>query len=267
MRLDLTVVAATDLGRKRPQNEDSYAVLIPEDESERERHGTLLVVADGMGGSLSGEVASRLAVETVVHAMEQSRGADMIADLRHAIESANRVVHEKSLSDPELNGMGTTCTVVVIRDDYAWVAHVGDSRAYLVRGERIRQLTQDHSLVARLIERKEITREQARRDPRRNIVTRSIGAANEVEADVFKADIRLRAGDAILVCSDGLHGQFRDLELAEIIANGETDTLCDQLIAEANDRGGPDNITVVVAQLRNPWDAETQTDVDEVREA
>jgi protein phosphatase len=248
-RLDLKIAASSDLGRRRPQNEDSHALWVPDDPAERERRGVLLVVADGMGGTAAGEVASRLTVETVVGVVSESSGDDVLADLRKGIEEANRLVHERSRLDPELDGMGTTCTAVVIRGDVAWFGHVGDSRAYLVRGAEIRQLTRDHSLVAHLVERRELTREQARRDPRRNVVTRSIGASQDVEVDVFQSDIRLQSGDRVVVCSDGLHGVLTDAELADIVATEDHANVCAQLIAEANDRGGPDNITVVVARL------------------
>jgi PPM family protein phosphatase len=248
-RFELNVKAASDLGLKRPRNEDSHAVWIPDEAEVRDQRGALIVVADGMGGSVSGEVASRLAVDTVVRVMSESPAEDLLADLRHAIEEANRVVHEKSLSEPELNGMGTTCTAVVIRGDVAWIGHVGDSRAYLIRGDQIRQLTHDHSLVARLVERRELTREQAKRDPRRNIVTRSIGTTEEVEVDTFKSDVKLRPGDLVLVCSDGLHGLLNDSELVDVVSSEEHTEACRQLIAEANDRGGHDNITVVLARV------------------
>ena len=251
-RLELAVAAASDLGLVRPHNEDSHAIWIPEEDAERDRRGALVVVADGMGGMLSGEVASRLAVETVVRVVRESPAENMLAILRAAIGEANRIVHEKSRSGPDFNGMGTTCTAVIIQGDTAWIGHVGDSRAYLIRGDQIRQLTNDHSLVAHLVERRELTREQARRDPRRNIVTWSIGPNREIEIDTFQADVRLRPGDRLLVCSDGLHGPLNDAELVDVVANEDHSTVCDQLIAEANDRGGPDNITVVIARIGEP---------------
>ena len=248
-RMDVAITAASDVGRKRPHNEDSHAVWMPDDSAERERRGVLLVVADGMGGMLAGDVASRLAVETVVKVISESPAQDLLADLKAAIEEANRVMHDRSRSHPDLSGMGTTCTAVILCNDRAWIGHVGDSRAYLIRGDVIRQLTKDHSLVAYLVERRELTQEQARRDPRRNVVTRSIGPQEEVEVDTLVSDTTLRPGDNILVCSDGLHGPITDADLADVVANEDHATVCDRLIAEANDRGGPDNITVVVAKL------------------
>src|SRR5262245_43618714 len=127
-RMNVAVSAATDLGLKRSQNEDCHGVWIPEDPAERERRGVLLAVADGMGGSRAGEVASRLAVETVLKAWREAPGGDVLADLHGAVEAANRVVHGESVAHPDMSGMGTTCTAVVVRDGSAYYAHVGDSR-------------------------------------------------------------------------------------------------------------------------------------------
>jgi len=207
-----------------------------------------------------------MAVETVIRVVSESSGDDLAGTLRRAIQEANRVVHDASLESEVRQGMGTTCTAVLIRGDVAWVGHVGDSRAYLVRGDQARQLTSDHTLVAQLVQRKEITRTQARRDPRRNIVTRSVGPQAEVDPEVFQADVRLQSGDAILVCSDGLHGYFNDSEFADIIATADPSAVVRELIAEANDRGGADNITAVVAYLGPSSDA-SEDDLPEVREA
>ncbi len=239
---------------------------VPIDPANGRRLGVLLVVADGMGGSRSGEVASQMAVDAVIRVVSQWDGEDVPGTLRLAIEEANRDVHQASLETTERNGMGTTCTAVLIRDETAWVAHVGDSRAYLVRAGHIRQLTSDHTLVAGLVANLQITRLQARRDPRRNILTRSIGPQPEVEPDVFQADTRLCAGDAILLCSDGLHGYFNDSELADVITESEPSDVVRALIAEANDRGGADNITVVIAYLTPPGKS-AEDELPDVREA
>lgn len=259
--LGLTITSASDVGRKRPHNEDCHAVWASDDPAEREKRGALVVVADGMGGMLAGDVASRLCVETVVKVIRESTGEDPLADLKRAIEEANRVVHERSQSNPDLGGMGTTCTAVIVRGDRAWIGHVGDSRVYLARGDVIRQLTKDHSLVAYLVERREMTHEQARKDPRRNVVTRSIGPGDEVEVDTFVSDTPLRPGDTVLVCSDGLHGPVTDADLADLVANESPATLADRLIAEANDRGGPDNITVVAVRVGTDGAAEKEPEV------
>lgn len=243
---NLVVHAATDVGLVRSENEDSHAIWTPDGNS---KNGALLVIADGMGGAVAGEIASRLTVETVVRGhCERApvRGAD---GLRRAIEDANREVLRRGCADQNLNGMGTTCTTAVIRDREIAIAHVGDSRAYLIRGDRIWQLTQDHSLVAQLVERREISAESARRDPRRNLMTRCVGVAENVEVDTLVLEPGMKPGDTLLLCSDGLHGQIPDAELAEIAAGEDLVEVCRQLVARANDNGGPDNITVVVARL------------------
>jgi len=250
--MTIAVKAATDLGLKRSQNEDSHGFWIPEDEARRARRGVLLVVADGMGGSRAGEVASRLAVETVLGVYRSAEDEDVPVVLRRAVEEANRVVHGESVARPDLHGMGTTCTAVVVRGHEAWLAHVGDSRAYLLRQGAIEQLTRDHSLVAQLVRENQLTREEARTDPRRNVVTRSVGVAPEVEVDVEAFPQALRPGDTLLLCSDGLHGLVNDEELAETGSGPDLERSCRELIALARERGGPDNITVLLARLEEP---------------
>jgi protein phosphatase len=198
--------------------------------------------------------------------IREATGEDLLADLKRAIEEANRVVFERSRSHPDLSGMGTTCTAVIVRGDRAWIGHVGDSRAYLIRGDVIRQLTKDHSLVAYLVERRELTQEQARKDPRRNVVTRSVGPSEEVEVDTLVSDTTLRPGDTVLVCSDGLHGPITDADLADVVASEDFLTVSDRLVAEANDRGGPDNITVIVVRMgaeENVGDADEAAPADQ----
>ncbi len=166
----VAVRAGTDLGLRRAQNEDHYAIWHPPGSQDGEA-GVLLVVADGMGGARAGEVASHLAVEALLQRWTREGGEDTTVRLQRSLEEANRAVHEHAAAHPELHGMGTTCTALYARDREAFVGHVGDSRAYLVRGGSIRQLTRDHSLVAQLVQIRQITPEQARTDPRRNVVT------------------------------------------------------------------------------------------------
>ena len=243
------VKAATDLGLKRAQNEDSHGEWIPATPEERRRRGTLLVVADGMGGSRAGEVASRLAVETVLRWYREAPGEDLLEDLHHAVEAANRVVHRESATRPELSGMGTTCTAVVLRGADAYLALVGDSRAYLIQDGLIRQLTRDHSLVAQLVREGQLTPDQAKVDPRRNVVTRSVGVGATVEIDAEHEPGLLHAGDTVLVCSDGLHGVVADEELRAAGSSADLGQGCLEAIRLANQRGGPDNITVLLARV------------------
>lgn len=250
--MTLEIRAATDLGMKRSQNEDSHGHWVSDDPAERERRGVLVVVADGMGGSRAGEVASRLAVQTVIQVYRDGQSGSPLDDLYHAVEAANHVVHTESVSHADMNGMGTTCTAVVVRGSDTFLAHVGDSRAYLVQGGRLRQLTQDHSLVAQLVRDGQLTPEQARSDPRRNVVTRSVGVSAHVEIDAQRFEALLQDGDTLLMCSDGLHGLVPDPELSDLALEERLEDGCKRAIVLANTRGGHDNITVVLArQLPN----------------
>ena len=249
----ITVVAraATDLGLRRENNEDSYGFWLPDEPEERERRGLLLTVADGMGGVKGGEVASRITVETLMHAYRDAPGADIAENLHGAVVAANAMVHRESLQHPELSGMGTTCTAAVVRGRDVVVAHVGDSRAYLVRSGSIRQLTHDHSLVGQLVRDHQLTAEQARTDPRRNVVTRSVGISTEVDVDTERISESLRNGDALILCTDGLHGLVADEELSVAVTDHELDQACDALIALAKRRGGHDNITLILARAES----------------
>jgi len=250
-RFHVRVGAASDPGLKRAQNEDSFGCWLPEDPEDGRRRGLLLAVADGMGGARGGQVASRLAIETIGSAWRQSDGANLAGELRAALAAANLRIHGESESRPELAGMGTTCTAAVLRDGELAVAHVGDSRAYLVRGGRIRQLTHDHSLVGQLVQERQITAAQARTDPRRNVVTRSVGVGPQVEIDVEGAGEKLAPGDTLILCTDGLHGLVSDEELRVGASEPDPDSGCRTLISLARERGGPDNITVVLARVES----------------
>lgn len=248
--MKLSVTSATDPGLKRSQNEDSVGCWLPDTAAQLERRGTLMVVADGMGGARAGEVASRLAVDTLVRAYRDGEGAPL-EDLVGALRSANHVIHDDSRIHPERGGMGTTCTAMVVRGNEVYVAHVGDSRAYRIRDGGIEQLTHDHSLVAQLVRDHQITPEQARTDPRRNVVTRSVGIGPEVEIDAERVPAPLREYDTLLLCTDGLHGVVADDELCRLASDARLDRACDALIALARQRGAPDNVTVILARLDN----------------
>ncbi len=213
---------------------------------------TLVIVCDGMGGSNAGEVASRMAVDTVAREFAAAAPTDPAQALAHAVEVANDEIWELSRTRPDLNGMGTTCTVLALKGDHVLVAHVGDSRAYLVRGHRALQLTTDHSLVAQLVARNQLTAEEARHDPRRNVVTRSVGVGPEIDVDLVDVDEPLRAGDTLVLCSDGLHGQVSDDEIAGFAMGESLEGACNDLIELANERGGPDNITVAMLRFQQP---------------
>ena len=238
----------TDVGRRRAGNEDSFASWEAEDAAPHAADH-LLVVCDGMGGSNAGEVASRMAADTVVREFKAAAPDDTASALSHAVQVANKEIWDHSRSHQDLNGMGTTCTAVALKGDQVMVAHVGDSRAYLVRAHRARQITSDHSLVAQLVARNQLSPEEARSDPRRNVVTRSVGVGPEVEVDVVPMGESLKNGYTLVVCSDGLHGQMSDDEIAGFAMETSLPEACSNLIELANARGGPDNITVAMMRL------------------
>jgi PPM family protein phosphatase len=242
----VVTAALTDIGRRRADNQDRWIVRTPVD---GEGGAVLLVVCDGMGGARAGEIASALAIETVVRAFREHAARPAAEALALAIEAANREVWTQGQERLELRGMGTTCTAAAIEGDALSLGHVGDSRAYLVRDGALRRLTRDHSLVGHLVATGQITEDDARHDPRRNVVTRSIGAAAAVEVDAWSAG-PVHPGDTVILCSDGLHGLVGDEDIARHAAGPDLEAACRELVALANDRGGPDNITVVLARVR-----------------
>ncbi len=245
--LVLDIATASDVGRRRTHNEDRVAVL-PGPEGGVWAGGVLMVVADGMGGANAGEVASEMAVDTLARRFFESSGSDPAESLRTAVEAANDQIWTESSANTDWSGMGTTCTALWVKEGAVWMAHVGDSRAYLVREGRAHLLTQDHSLVAQLVQRGQLTAEQARTDPRRNVVTRSVGAAATIDVDAGALDQPLQFDDVLVICSDGLHGQMGEDEMAWYASGESIQKACEELVALANDRGGPDNISVVLAR-------------------
>lgn len=226
------VAAATDIGHVRDQNEDRYLVA-----------GPVVAVADGMGGHLGGEVAAELAVQVLERLTAQGRGS-----LAERVREANRVVFERAMLDRAVAGMGTTFTAVELAGDRAHLAHVGDSRAYLFRGGALTRLTEDHTLVQRMVQEGELTPAEAERHPHRNILTRVVGVEPEVQVD--EGDIELRPGDRLLLCSDGLTGMLPDDRIATILREEpDPQAAVARLVAEANAAGGVDNVTVVLVDL------------------
>ncbi len=232
--------ARTDVGRRRRANEDSYAIAA---------ELGYFVVADGMGGHKAGQLASRLAAESAVAALEALEGsaATLTEKLRCTIAAANREIYVAAQSKAEFSGMGTTVVSLLAAEGRVALAHVGDSRAYLIRAGRIRQLTDDHSVVGELVRRREITELAAREHPHRHVLTRAVGVRREVAPDL--AELTSAPGDLFVLCSDGLTGLVRDEEIAEAAnAEPDLDAICAQLIDLANERGGDDNITVVLVR-------------------
>lgn len=225
--------ARTHVGMRREVNQDAY------DGRQLDR-ATLLVVCDGMGGHAAGEVASQLGVETIIASF--SGDAPPEEALRHAFVAANERIYREGRGS-----MGTTGVAALFLQNSLYVANVGDSRAYLVREGQISQISHDHSFVSDQVAAGLMTPEQARASAIRNIITRALGHTNEVEVDLFR--LELRAGDTVLLSSDGMHGQITDDEIAEVAAMLPPDDAAQRLVDLANERGGPDNITVVIAQV------------------
>jgi protein phosphatase len=225
---------ASDLGRQRQGNEDNFFVRAP-----------LFVVADGMGGAQAGEVASEMAVRSFEPGLGD--GAPAVSLVR-VIEEANRRIHDRSRADEQRAGMGTTVTAAYVDEHDVVIAHVGDSRAYLLRGDDLIRLTKDHSLVGELVARGKLTEEQAEAHPQRSVITRALGPepSVQVDLDVFPA----RAGDLFLLCSDGLTSMVQEPKLKPIIQSSDSlEQVGRALIAAANEAGGRDNITVILFRL------------------
>jgi PPM family protein phosphatase len=232
----VAVGAKSDVGRVREGNEDSYLV----DES-------LFVVADGMGGHLAGDVASSTAVE-VIASSSKSADAGNPDSLAVLLRDANKAIYEKAKADDRLRGMGTTCTLLMIQDTKGHVAHVGDSRAYLLRDGELSQLTEDHSLVGRMVKEGRLSAEEAESHPQRSIITRALGVDSDVEVDLLSLD--LREQDRILLCSDGLTSMVENERIREILERtSDPQRAANDLVALANDAGGEDNITVVLVDV------------------
>ncbi len=239
----------SNVGMKRGQNEDNYLV--------NESLG-LYVVADGMGGHVGGEFASKMAVTTVEEVLaqlSQSQGkppAEISKDVSHgeklkfAIREASRRIFDQALYDESLRGMGTTIVAMILHKTKAYVAHVGDSRGYLIREGKIEQITQDHSLVGEQIRAGILSPDDVKAHRYKNIITRSVGYQEFVESDLCVKE--LQVGDKLLLCSDGLSNMVTDSEMLELATRHSLQETCENLVALANERGGDDNITVVIAQ-------------------
>jgi serine/threonine protein phosphatase PrpC len=237
----LRTASLTDVGRARSENQDSCG------EFRGPSGARLMAVADGMGGHRGGATASRITIEALGGVFQRTPDVGE-ATLREAFETANARVHQTAQGRPDLHGMGTTCVALIFAaNGAAWVAHVGDSRAYRLRDGFMAPLTADHSTVAELVRLGQITLEEAAVHPRRNEILRSIGAEASVQVDVAPVDVR--PGDQYLLCSDGLSGLVSDLEMGAALLRESPEDATRILVDLANERGGPDNVTVMVAAV------------------
>src|SRR5437870_13125987 len=266
--------AMSDVGRVRRGNEDNYLLLdlatprmwhrLDGDQSPEEmgqftlgEQGLVLVVSDGMGGALAGDVASKMAIEAVRDVLMGNNAdgagcepdASLVDCLKEATMQANRNIHYKSLEDSRCSGMGATLTGAAIKDDKLDLVQVGDSRAYVMRGNQIRLATKDQSLVQQLVDVEQISEEEAETQMFRNVILQALGAQTELTPAT--ARIQIRQGDMLLLCSDGLSGKLRNEEIRQIVADSNNDlgAACKALVDGANYRGGEDNITVVLARF------------------
>ncbi len=247
--MNLTASGKTDQGLVRANNEDNFYL--------DEKMG-LLVVADGMGGHASGEIASKLAVNVIRDYFQGPQKligdpdpaySDATNKLGCAIRLANQAVYEAAQSSPQLKGMGTTIVSVLLTGNKLSIAHIGDSRAYLIRGGLIDQLTDDHSMVNEQVKRDIITREEATKSAMRNILTKALGISAEMEADLD--ELTVFDDDIFFLCSDGLNTMISDDDMLEIVSvAGSSVVACDALINAANEKGGKDNVTVVIGYIK-----------------
>ena len=253
--MELSFWAATDVGRKREANEDNFLV---------DKKLSLFVVADGMGGHASGEVASDISVHEFRNAIDAHRDVieryakgdaevrppDILTILEHALQTACHAIYERGQLEPEKRGMGTTTSALLIAGDRGFIAHVGDSRIYLVRRGQVVQLTEDHSLINELIRRGKITKEGIDSSPYKsykNAVTRAVGVYETVQTDTI--DFELLPGDQFLLCSDGLHAYLQDEKMIELLSGEDITSAPSRFVALANEGGGHDNITAVVVRV------------------
>lgn len=265
----LDVFGKTDLGKVRAGNEDFKEVLIAGDAPNG--IDAIMVVADGMGGHAAGEVASEMTVKGVIrHLRSQSSKATTPRKaypqlLGKILSKVNQEVHQAG-QKPEHNGMGTTCTAAVLKDDQLHIAHVGDSRAYILRNGKLHQITKDHSWVEEQVAAGLLKPEQAANHPQRNVITRAIGLDNQVKIDTFTKDIR--SGDRVLICSDGLHSVVTDNTIRKVISDDrKAAAICTKLIELANKNGGPDNITVIVAKFKGSDGAANTKRIDRTKKS
>ena len=237
----------SDIGRVRSQNQDAYRI------EQLDRHSVLAVVCDGMGGAKSGDIASRLAIDVFVDDVVRSFKSPMTQEeieqiLTSAVKLANYTVFDQARQFEDFAGMGTTLVAALICGKQATVVNVGDSRCYHITSDGIHRVTVDHSVVQLMVDRGELTAEEARTYPGRNVITRAVGTEQMIQSDLFQ--VRLERGDALLLSSDGLHDQLDDQEiLYEVVHGPDPNNCCQRLLEIADMRGAPDNVTSVLVLI------------------
>lgn len=235
--------AKTDVGKVRANNEDAFYLPPNEDDVSK-----LFIVADGMGGHLGGEVASQMAIDIISSYINSRYSSNLKSEqikelLNEALAQANDKILNMAVNNAKLSGMGTTITMALFKDDVCFIGHVGDSRAYILRNNEIKQLTKDHSYVRQLVDEGKITLEDSKDHPLKNVITKAVGTDKVLEPDIFEVD--LKKNDIILLCSDGLTNMLDDKTIQKIVAENPCNAV-HRLIEEAKLNGGPDNITVEI---------------------
>jgi protein phosphatase len=261
---DCIIGLCSDVGCVREGNEDNARAIVPEEGDARVKSGVLVIVADGMGGHEGGEIASEMAVSIICDQYYNAPVAQGVStNLRVALEAANHEIYKASRGGKGKRGMGTTGTALVLRGDKIYLAHAGDSRLYMLRGKMLYQLSEDHSAVMELVRQGVLTAQQARVHENKNLITRALGLHPQVEVDVWDEPMTARAGDRYLLCSDGLSDLVEDDLIENIAAQNSPQVACEKLVEAAKARGGHDNITVLILEVRNAKNGATEEEQEE----
>jgi protein phosphatase len=257
----LHVMAAmqTDPGCVRSQNEDTVAYTLAGNEDPVPGRRLLALVADGVGGHAAGEIASRIAADTVLNVYYETAGSPGEV-LRMCLNAANKAILERGRTDVNCTGMGTTCTVLALSDSDVWLAHIGDSRAYLLRGNVLQQISEDHSLVADMVRGGTITPEEAAVSPRRNVISRALGIDETIEPFIVRDQFFV--GDRFVLCSDGLTDVVDDETIRQAVMELSPTEACKALIVAALEGGGPDNVSVGVFAVELIPTVTPEADID-----
>jgi len=246
---NIKIGSATHAGKRRKINQDYLGFCLPKNKSQISK-GSLFVLADGMGGYSGGEIASKMAVEYLINNYYTNKNNKLIYLLRDLFRETNQNIFDLSQKVPALTGMGTTLTAVIVKNQKLYCAHVGDSRVYLISSNKMIQLTPDHSYVADLIRSGSITKEEAKNHPKRNIITRAVGADIKLKVDMIQKRINFQKTPYLLICCDGLYREVsEDLIIKTVFSLRDPQSICDKLVMIANENGGSDNISVIVVLL------------------
>ncbi len=247
-------------GMIRTNNEDTVAFALPTGNGAVFDGDALLLVADGMGGHAAGEVASRIAADVLYRCFFAAAGRPVHEVLAECFETANAEIFEAGRQNPEYAGMGTTCTAIAVRHNHAWLAHVGDSRAYIMRNDDFHQISEDHTLVAELVRRGSLTREEAATSPERNVILKAMGTTAKVAPLIWDEGMALQPDDRLLLCSDGLSDLVTDAVMRELITTRSPRDACEALVEAALGAGGHDNVSVGVFHLTDQVEADEAED-------